>query len=105
MGSSPFLGNAADVALINGDSQRGDPSLVLLFLSLQSPQRCANDFTGILVTPALNLLQHKVIKLIGQIDVTGWHGEAPFVRPFMLLRLAKIAKPPFFPITRSGDLV
>jgi hypothetical protein len=35
-----------------------------------------SDFTGALVAPALNLLQHKVVKLIGQIDVTGWHGAA-----------------------------
>jgi hypothetical protein len=41
-------------------------------------------------------LQHKVVKLIGQVDVTGWHGAALFAtspvfrvfapfRPFIIL--------------------
>jgi hypothetical protein len=72
------LGNAAGVAFIDGGPQRGKFSLVSLFLTLQGPQRGANDFTGILITPALNLLEHKVVKLIGQIDVTGWHVGTPF---------------------------
>jgi len=88
------LGNAAGVAFIDGGPQRGKLSLVSLFLTLQGPQRCANDFTGVLVAPALNLLQHKVVKLIGQIDVTGWHGGAPFLRLLILPRLAKIANDP-----------
>jgi hypothetical protein len=37
------LGNAADVAFIDGDPQRGDLSFVSLFLTLQNPQRCANE--------------------------------------------------------------
>jgi hypothetical protein len=41
------LGNAADVAFIYSDPQRGNRSLVPLFLTLQSPQGCANDFTGV----------------------------------------------------------
>ena len=40
------LGNAADVAFIDSNPQRGDLSLVSLFFTLQSPQSCANDFTG-----------------------------------------------------------
>ena len=50
------LGNAAGVAFIDGGLQRGKLSLMSLFLTLQGPQRCANDFTGVLVAPALNLL-------------------------------------------------
>jgi hypothetical protein len=72
------LGNAAGVAFIDGCPQRGKLSLVSLFLTLQGPQRRANNFTGVLVAPTLNLLQHKVVKLIGQINVTGWHRGTPF---------------------------
>jgi hypothetical protein len=50
------LGNAAGVAFIDGGPQRGKLSLVSLFLTLQGPQSCANDFTGVLVAAALNLL-------------------------------------------------
>jgi hypothetical protein len=78
------LGNAAGVAFINGGPQRGKLSLVSLFLTLQRPQRCANDFTGVLVAPALHLLQYKVVELIGQINVTGWHGGAPLLRLIIL---------------------
>jgi hypothetical protein len=90
------LGNAASVAFIDGGPQRGKLSLVSLFLTLQGPQRCANDFTGVLVAPALNLLQHKVVKLIGQINVTGWHGGSPLLRLRILPRLAKIANGPLW---------
>jgi len=83
------LGNAASVAFIDGGPQRDKLSLVSLFLTLQGPQRCANDFTGVLVAPALNLLQHKVVKLIGQIDVTGWHGGAPFLRTAHITTISK----------------
>src|ERR1700719_2357842 len=48
------LGNAAGVAFIDGGPQRGKLSLVSLFLTLQGPKRCANDFTGVLVAPTLN---------------------------------------------------
>jgi hypothetical protein len=60
------LGNTAGVAFIDGCPQRGKRSLVSLFLTLQRPQRRANNFTGVLVAPTLNLLQHDGVALTYQ---------------------------------------
>lgn len=98
------FGNAAGVAFIDGGPQRDKLSLVSLFLTLQGPQCCANDFTGVLIAPALDLLQHKVVKLIGQINVTGWHGGVLSLGTHRVPRLAKIANA-FFSVTIANDWV
>jgi hypothetical protein len=72
------LSNAAGMTFFNGALQCRKLSIVSLFPALESPQCCANDFTGVLVASTLNRLQHKEVKLIGQIDVTGWHYRRSF---------------------------
>src|SRR5260370_22434689 len=87
------LGNAAGVAFIDGGAQRGKLGLVAPFLAFQDAQRRTDHFTGVLITPALDLGQHETVELVGQIDVAGGHdGGPPCWRFHNLPSLANIAK-------------
>src|ERR1700675_2229239 len=87
------FGDAASVAFIDSRPKCGKLRFVLLFLALQGPQTGAHDFTGVFVTPALNLFGDEVVKLVGQIHVPGRHGGPFDRRNFepIIARLAKIA--------------
>ncbi len=45
--------------------------LVFLFFTFQCAQGCPDNFTGVFVTATFYLRENEVIKLVGQIDVTG----------------------------------
>lgn len=55
----------AGVALVDCRAERGELRLKFLLLAFEVAKGCADDFTGILVAPALDLGQHKAVKLLG----------------------------------------
>lgn len=64
--------------------------LVLLPALLQPAQGVAHGLAGVLVFPGLDHLLDEIILVIGQVDVSGRHGGAPFYAR-SLLSLAIIA--------------
>src|SRR5208282_4727981 len=73
------LGNTAGIALIDGRTQCGKLSLVLLLLTLQSPQGSAHDLASIFVASTLNFLYYEPVKLFGQINIASRHKHSTFV--------------------------
>src|ERR1039457_7032210 len=67
------FGYFTGVTFIDGRAQRGKLRLVQFFLASQGPQRCAHDLAGVFVAATLYFLQHEAVKLVGQIDISGWH--------------------------------
>ena len=68
-------GDAATVTFIDHGPQGGKLYLVSLFLALQTPERGADYFTGVLEAPAFHLRPHKVVKLVGQVHITDRHSS------------------------------
>src|SRR5690348_3610786 len=89
--TDPFKGitfrNSAAVTLVNRGAKRRKFGLVQAFLHVQGAQPRPYNFARVLVLAALDFGDHKAVKFIREVYISGRHGP-------ILGGLAKIAKSP-----------
>ena len=79
--NSPALRNPAGIPLINRRPQRRQLRLVLPLFPLQHPQPGPHHLTGILISPAGQLLPHKPVQLFRQIHIPRRHSSTLLRHP------------------------
>jgi hypothetical protein len=73
--------DTARIAFIDGRAQCGKLRLIASLLAFQGPQSGAHNLTGVFVASAPDLLEHKPVKLVGQIDISGRHDGSFLIDP------------------------